>query len=204
MVYKVLILDTSWESPITKDSVIIQMLAKSDLFEVTLKYRFSISMALEYSHIVFLNPRSDSKTIQMIESCAEKCLTYNPHLSILQIVPFVPKPSVLKYTPSSLAQLSLSGWMKFFGKTPSISKTHLLPHPPTNLLNSAMVGLVVSSEITLGILSGKQGGYKLRSTLDDFIYLTYFPGLVVYLLFSNSRHGFFEWISSLLYALQDT
>ena len=176
MVNKVCIIDLSKDRTINHESIIFDMLSKTGVYEVEIKHRFSIADANDFDFIVFLNPRIDIKSISLIEKISYNMMTLNPRLSVFQFVPFVIKDSnMFKYSPSELSLIALSGALSFTGRTPTTSSDALYPHPPTNLLNSPMTAMAVSSTLSMHILSGSHcGQYNIHPVINDWIYMTYF------------------------------
>ena len=102
-------------------------------------------------------------------------MTQNPRITVFQFIPFQLNSMQFKYAPSALILQAFSGTLSFTGKT-KVSKGQVAyPHPPTNLLNTPLLGMSIASELNLHILSKERPKYKLHSILNDFIYTTYFP-----------------------------
>ena len=174
---RILLIDTSWKTPLSEDSIVYEVIRNTHGLLLDVRYRFKLAMVMEYDYLVFLNPRCDKETVRLLETVAENSMKYNPRLSVFQFVPFVQNNEMkLQYQPSDLSLLALSGALSFTGKTEKDPKGFSVPHPPTNLLNSAMTAMAISSTINMHILSQPpKPEYKLRCIIDDWIYMTYFP-----------------------------
>ena len=176
MAYKVWILDLSEDEHINYEWIISDMLTKTGAYELDIKYKLSVSSAKDYDFIVILNPKIDLNSISIIEKIAYNLMTLNPRLSIFQFVPYVAKDSkMFKYSPSELSLVALSGALSYTGKTPTTSASELYPHPPTNLLNTPMTAMAISSTLSMHVLSGAyKGQYSIHPVINDWIYMTYF------------------------------
>ncbi|CAI2382850.1 unnamed protein product [Moneuplotes crassus] len=172
--YRVCIIDTSPVNPVRADSVLIEIV-QSEAFEIDLKYRFSLAYSMDYDFIVWINPRSDSHTIRLIHSVSMNIMKLNPRVSVFQFIPFNLGPSKFKYSPSGLMLHALSGTLGFTGKTHAAKGEVGYPHPPTNLLQTSILGIAIANELNLHLMGNSEPKYKLHSLLDDFIYSTYFP-----------------------------
>lgn len=153
------------------------MLQKSNVFDVDIKYRLSVSYACEYDFIVILNPRVSPAIAELLEAVSCNLLRHNPRLCIFQIVPFIASSgSTFRHEPSDLALVALSGALSLTGKTAASPAGDSWPHPPTNLLNTPMTAMAIASELNMKLLAKQPaGGYALHCMVADWVYLTYFP-----------------------------